>query len=366
MTAKLTKILIKTAVFLALLSLCTGLLMPKYVESLEEGSFIAEYYREEVPHDVLFAGDCEAYGNFSPAAIWQRSGISSFVRGSAQQLIPQTYWLAAEMLEKETPKLLVVNVLAMTEPGQTNEAYNRMTVDGMRLSKYKIGAALASMTEEESLSSYLIPLLRFHSRWSELSSEDFRYLFGKPLVSHSGYLLETGVKPAENVPKGRPLGDYSFSGKNLEYLGRIADLCEEKGVRLLLVKAPTVYPYWYPQWDENVKSFAAERGVDYINLLELSDEIGLDMMTDTYDAGLHLNVSGAEKLSFWFADMLKERYGLEGHAGDPAYEAAWAEKLGRYEAAKAAGYAAQGAAEAAPAVKGAAEAAPSQPAGGKI
>ncbi|MBQ1907211.1 MAG: hypothetical protein II173_03475, partial [Firmicutes bacterium] len=84
------------------------------------------------------------------------------------------------------------------------------------------------------------------------------------------------------------------------------------------------------------------------------------------DAGLHLNVSGAEKLSFWFADMLKERYGLEGHAGDPAYEAAWAEKLGRYEAAKAAGYAAQGAAEAAPAVKGAAEAAPSQAAGGKI
>ena len=331
MKRTIANIFIKAAVFLVLLSLCTGLLVPKYVESLEEGSFIAEYYREDVAHDVIFAGDCEAYGNFSPAAIWQRSGISSFVRGSAQQLIPQTYWLIAEMLERETPKLVVVNVLAMSEPEQTNEAYNRMTVDGMKLSRYKIGAALASMREEESLASYIFPLLRFHSRWSELSGEDLRYLFAKPLVSHSGYLLETGVKPAENVPKGRPLGDYSFSEKNVEYLGRIADLCAEKGVELLLVKAPTVYPYWYPQWDENVRSFAEERGVDYINLLELSDEIGLDMKTDTYDAGLHLNVSGAEKLSFWFADMLKERYGLEGHFGDPAYEGPWAEKLARYE-----------------------------------
>ena len=53
------------------------------------------------------------------------------------------------------------------------------------------------MTEEESFLSYVFPLLRFHSRWKELSAEDFTYLFSKPTLSHNGYLMQTGV-----VPKG--------------------------------------------------------------------------------------------------------------------------------------------------------------------
>ena len=35
------------------------------------------------------------------------------------------------------------------------------------------------MTEEESFLSYVFPLLRFHSRWSELKAEDFAYAFKK-------------------------------------------------------------------------------------------------------------------------------------------------------------------------------------------
>ena len=328
-------LIVKTAIFLVLLSLCTGLLMPKYVESLEEGSFIAEYYREDVPHDILFVGDCEAYGNFSPAEIWRSSGISSYIRGSAQQLVPQSYYLLEEMLEKETPKLVVMNVLAMSEPVQTNEAYNRMTIDGMKLSVLKLRAAKACMTEDETLASYIFPILRFHSRWSELGAEDIKYLFGKPLVSYSGYLMEAGVKPAANVPKGKPLGDYSFSAGNVEYLDRMASLCEEKGVSFMLVKAPSLYPYWYPQWDAQIAELAEKYGVEYLNLIELADEIGLDYETDTYDAGLHLNVYGAEKLSRWFAAWVQEHYGISSHSGEEPYESAWAEKLSRYDEARA-------------------------------
>ena len=106
------KILIKICIALALLSLVTILLMPKYVEDLEEGSFVSEYYRETVPHDVLFVGDCEVYGNFAPEKIWEEYGISSYIRGTAQQLTPQSYYLLEEMLDKETPKLVICNVLA--------------------------------------------------------------------------------------------------------------------------------------------------------------------------------------------------------------------------------------------------------------
>ena len=39
---------------------------------------------------------------------------------------------------------------------------------------------------------------------------------------------------------------------------------------------------------------------------KLADEIGIDYNTDTYDAGLHLNLSGAEKLSKYFGKYLTD------------------------------------------------------------
>ena len=83
--------------------LLTALLIPKYMTSIPEGALIAEYYEESTPHQVLFVGDCEVYENFSPATLWEEYGITSYIRGSAQQLIWQSYYLLEEMLKRESP-----------------------------------------------------------------------------------------------------------------------------------------------------------------------------------------------------------------------------------------------------------------------
>ena len=51
-----------------------------------------------------------------------------------------------------------------------------MSLDGMKFSLTKIKSIMASMTEEENLIEYIFPLLRYHSRWNELKSEDFKYI----------------------------------------------------------------------------------------------------------------------------------------------------------------------------------------------
>ena len=83
-------------------------------------------------------------------------------------------------------------------------------------------------------------------------------------------------------------------------------LCEEHGITLILVKAPSLYPYWYPEWEDQIKAYAKAYELPYFNFLENIQEIGLDYQTDTYDAGLHLNRTGAEKLTRYFARCLKE------------------------------------------------------------
>ncbi len=311
-----------------------ALFMPKYMESMKEGALIAEYDKDSLNHEVVFIGDCEVYENFSPVTLWENYGITSFIRGSASQTIWQSYYLLKDTLRKEKPEVVVFNVLSMQYDQAVSEAYNRMTLDGMEWSEVKAEAVKASMTEEESMITYLLPFFRYHSRWSELTKEDFRYLFRKNIISYNGYLMQTGVKPAEVVPEGRPMADYRFSDRCYEYLDGIRQLCREEGITLILIKAPSLYPYWYPQWDSQIQEYAQKYGLAYYNMLEYTEEAGIDYRTDTYDAGLHLNVSGAEKLSVWFGKELTEHYGLTDYRTDPEYARYYDEMKQRYDREK--------------------------------
>jgi len=65
--------------------------------------------------------------------------------------------------------------------------------------------------------------------------------------------------------------------------------------------------------------------------LDYTNEIGIDFSRDTYDAGLHLNLFGAEKLSRYFGKLLAERYALEDRRSDLALKEQWSEKVAFYE-----------------------------------
>ena len=303
--------IISIIIILVTLVLLQRLFMPKYMSDVVEGAMIAEYYDEPKNHNVIFVGDCELYENIVPATLWEEYGINSYIRGSAQQLIWQSYYLMEETLKYEKPDVIVFNVLSMKYNEPQNEAYNRMTLDGMRWSSSKIKDIEASMTDEEHFIDYVFPLLRFHSRYSELDSDDIKYLFSADSVSYNGYYMRADVKAAENVPTGRPLDNYTFGDTAYYYLDKMVELCAENDVELVLVKAPSLYPYWYDEWDEQMVDYAAAHGLKYYNFLDVTDEIGLDFTQDTYDGGLHLNYWGATKLSHYFGNILSQNVILQ-------------------------------------------------------
>lgn len=310
------------------------LLVPKYMGLVVEGNFTQEYYRETTDHDVIFLGDCEVYENISPIVLFREYGITSYIRGSAQQLIAQSYYLLEETLRRETPKVVVFSVSAMQQYEQTNETYNRMTLDGMRWSLSKWNAIRATAMEDEHMIEYIFPLLRFHSRWNQLEADDFRYYFHRNQVSHNGYYMRADVRPAGDFPTVRRLADYSFDDRAWEYLERMRTLCEESGVTFLLMKAPSLYPAWHDQWEEQIVAYAEEHDLTYINCISAIDEIGLDFSQDTYDGGLHMNVYGAEKVSRYLGPLLYDA-GAADRRNDSGLAAVWAEKESYYDSMKA-------------------------------
>ncbi len=330
---KLLAIVLTIVITISGLWFATRLFMPKYMHGILEGAMIGEYYDDPTDHNVVFIGDCELYENISPVYLWENFGINSYIRGSAQQLIWQSYYLAEETVEREHPDVIVFNVLSMKYNTPQNEAYNRMTLDGMKWSSSKVDSIKASMTEEESMVEYMFPLLRYHSRWSDLNADDFNYLFHRDKVTFNGYYMRVDEKPADdNIPKGRPIIDYQFGDTAYQYLDKLTKLCKDNDIELILVKAPSLFPYWYPQWDKQMEDYAAANDLTYINFLNYQDSIGLDWDKDTYDGGLHLNLSGAEKLSEYFGQILSNDFNVPDRRGEEDLEKYWDGVIERYDA----------------------------------
>ena len=311
--------------------LVSALLQPKYMTDLVEGSMLSQYYEEAGGHDVIFVGDCEVYANFTPMEMYRQEGITAYVRGSSQQLIWQSYYVLKETFEYETPKAVVFNVNSMRYSEPVSEAYNRLTIDKMKWSDEKVGIIQASMTGEEDFLSYVFPILRYHSRFDELTAEDFQYLFRTKDNTWNGHLMNKEINPVGDLPAKRVQANYEFGEICYEYLDKMRLLCAENGTELILIKAPSVYPYWFDEYDAQIESYAAEHGLTFYNFLDYVDEIGIDYSVDTYDGGLHMNLTGATKLSTFFAHILAENHGLEDHRNDPETAPVYDEKLRLYD-----------------------------------
>lgn len=311
----------------------TELLSPKYATELVEGSMISQYYDEAGGHDVIFIGDCEVYANISPMEMYRSNGITAYVRGTSQQLLWQSYYILKETLRYETPEVVVFNVNAMRYSEPVSEAYNRLTIDQMRWSQEKIDIIKASMTDEENFWSYVFPILRYHSRYDELTKEDFTYLFRTVHNTWNGHLINQYINPVGTLPAKRVLSDYQFSDICYDYLEKMASLCKDKGVELILMKAPSLYPYWYEEYDKQMADFANTHGLAYYDFTKLVDEIGLDYQIDTYDGGLHLNLTGAVKFSKYFANILAREHAITDHREDETIAALYNSKLVKYDEA---------------------------------
>ena len=60
----------------------------------------------------------------------------------------------------------------------------------------------------------------------------------------------------------------------------------------------------------------------------------MDFSKDTYDGGLHLNLSGAEKITEYLGEFLRNEYELPDHRGEKELQEIWDQKIILYEREK--------------------------------
>ena len=333
------KFFLKTVAFLVLL----GLILYPVQKVMARKSLdrpwdmtnkVGGFYNEEDRFEVMYFGPSHAYAAFSPLAIWEETGVKSYVLATQQQPMWATYTYVKEALKTQSPALVVVEFrMAFSDQEYFAEKdtipVSYAYMDDLALSWDKVKLAGQSAPDWESRFGLLFNFMMYHSRWKEMHRSDFTFRRSQVRDPYKGFVM---LAPQE-TPQPRPPietvgGTTPLLEKNQYWLEEIIKLCQEKGIELWLIKTPCNLELEEKPMLNTVKATAERYNVPFHDFNEDYYSMGLtqDMFYDAH----HLDALGADRFSRYFAGVLAvARPNLET---DPD-NVAWAADLEEYKAA---------------------------------
>jgi len=315
-------------VLAAALFYATRVLTPK---RHDYGSTWGQFLKEEKNStDVMFFGSSLVYCDVAPAAIWTESGLRSYVMAGAEQTVPMTYYYLREALKTQSPKAVFVEATGMIYDRYTN--YTQVNIGYMPWGGNRLKASLTE-AEDGLLPGFFFPLWFYHSRWNELTADDWRVgLTGYRADDLAGYTFLHEYRSMSGPKTRRFTPDADNWARNLEFLKKIASLCADRGIQVVFYLAPSMGRLPQETVDSLKDAVAGMDGARFLDCNGIYDSFGIDASRDYFDT-LHFNVSGAEKFSRVMADWITENLGL---SPSPDADAALWDKRAAYLRAQAA------------------------------
>lgn len=319
----------KVLLFLVLLGVC----FTKVTEVLERKTSDVKYtpfFQQEADYDVLFMGSSHVVNGVFPMELWKDYGIVSYNFGGHGNQMGTTYWVMQNALDYTTPKLMVIDVFGVHEQQkhsvtaeQMHEAFDAFPMS--RTKYYMVQDLFDDETEEVYASrwEYFWDFGKYHSRWNDLKTEDFQ----RSLNKEKG--AESRIDVAE--PADYPICDKEEVLQEdtvaMEYLCKMIEECQERGIEVLLTHLPYPSEPGYQIAANSVYEIAEKYGVNYINFVQMNHVV--DYTTDCYDVSSHLNPSGARKVTDYLGDYIMSHYEIPDRREDADY-AQWQEDYAAY------------------------------------
>ena len=175
-----------------------------------------------------------------------------------------------------------------------------------------------SMTEEynegerRSAFNLLWTFPVFHSRWAQLTEEDFR-----PQKNLTRGAIANGDMYGTDFVRDDSQADRVFDTVGVEYLRRAIEECQSRGIEVLMTFIPLFADAEQQAAARYAGEIAAEYGVDYLNFFDLNVA---NYHTDFADSAGHLNTAGARKITEFVGDYIVDHYGIPDHRGEAVYE----------------------------------------------
>lgn len=313
--------------FLLLLALLLFILGAQRVltpKRLDYGATWGMYLKEpENTVDVLFFGSSLAYCDISPGAIYDETGVTSYVMAGPEQSFSITYRYLAESLRTQHPKIVCIEAGRIAAPANNRSLKVNLTY--MPWTENRLVPTFEDAAENER-AGLLFPLYAYHDRWDDLTAEDWRLaVTGYSADPMAGYTPLDRVAPAEAVTYAEDT-DLSGYEEGLAFAEKIVTLCREEGIRPVFFFSPAAVRQT-PEITEQIRGDLTALGADFIDFNDDLSAMGLDLARDFGD-NQHTNLSGAEKFSRYFAGKLTQM-GLGPTEGED--EALWQDRVRQFE-----------------------------------
>ena len=177
--------------------------------------------------------------------------------------------------------------------------------------------------------------MTYHSRWDDLTTDDYDELFGKSFTDHTrgqrvDYRMALDTLDVESIPlphtgitdkidfSKRRIAEF-VNAYSLRMMSNMVQYCKDNGIEVMLCKTPKVA--WSDLRHDATNYFAKQLDVPFLdfNLPALEKEIELDHARDFYD-NTHLNVYGSKKLTTYLSTFIAKHYSIPDISDDTRYE----------------------------------------------
>lgn len=211
--------------------------------------------------------------------------------------IEQMAYFMQEILKNKDsmPKLIIIETYSFLPiADEHKEILARRAFDVFPLTRNKVEAISYLITEEDKW-SYYIPFIKYHSRWKDLTDEDFEMLYNSKLWEHEG-------KDNNTIGAGMEEKDHYFeadtsqitevemlNATEIECIEMILAFAEENEINILFTSVP----------------FKTQMGRDSLNQIKINNYISQEYVNDSNVKILDMNRMWQE-LDFGYQDLLDE------------------------------------------------------------
>lgn len=284
--------------------------------------------------DMVFLGSSQSYWGTSPMILWNEAGIASVNMSGILHHHTIVYEQLKTILDLNTPPRYIVfnptSLLSTYRAGEEKlQPVYEQFIYTLPALKHKWSAFQAMVDEAQGTfdtAAFLLPMLRYHSRWQELEREDFllpsywarQY---KPWLKGQMPMLDS-INITEFVEAEVEQGFTELVPESVEGWLKIFALCRENGITPIALILPKFDGSLRGERLDALLAFLEENEVAYINYMDevMLAEMGWDYRRHFKDRE-HLGFVGSIYASYDLAYRLSDVAEWEDHRGDPAYEA---------------------------------------------
>ncbi|MEG0415235.1 MAG: hypothetical protein RR565_03805 [Erysipelothrix sp.] len=256
--------------------------------------------------DIVFVGSSHAYTSINPNTIYRNTKIKSFVMASQQQSLQMSYYHIEETLRVQNPKVIVLNTYMLNRDYEYNEAIARDAIEYMKPSFNKLDM-IFNVVPNSDTPSFVLPFLKYHSRWDSLEKIDYNLVWNTPSSSTLGFVPLDQSKtqtPVKNTLPTATSYNEVIEAKDLYYINKIKTLLDKNGVQLIMYNAPYEIDDKSSISTNALELYAKENNLKFVDYSKTPELFNFDYEVDYYDAG-HLNKFGAEKFTKVFTKEIE-------------------------------------------------------------